>query len=304
MDYKKIFMGLLSTALKLDEGQIAELIDETGEDVNEDSILAKVLAVDTARVNKLAPKKGMTYQDGYSKALAETMTKFEKELRETYGLTSETKGLDLVAEILSQQTTDTPATEDAVKKHPAYINMQREFKRQLDAAKAEGTSAVEAVKTQFAKEKAGVVIRDRGLKHLSGLNPNLPEDKEIAEFQLAAFFDAIHKAYDFDLQGEDIIVNTKEGQVATDAHGHNVEYNDVIADYGLKFFGAKKNNGGNAPGNKNDSRQSAPPKKGYPAGVQRPTTFDAAVAMSRDPKFTLDERRAILDQWEADNPGK
>ena len=98
---KTIITGLLSKAYNFDNGKIAELIKDGETELSEDQqkeILQKLLDEDAKRVEAI--KKSVdtkpAFQDGFKKAQGEILKKFEKDLKEKFGLESDKMGLELV----------------------------------------------------------------------------------------------------------------------------------------------------------------------------------------------------------------
>lgn len=305
MDYKKILMGLLSTAYKLDNGAVVDLLNESDENVTEDTIQTAIVQLDSARIAKLNQgKPGQTYQDGYKKGKSESLTNLEKELKGIYGIESEKTGAELVADIIAgntQTTEGTKLTDDDVKKHPVFLQMQRLLKQEKDAAIAAAKTEVETIQKQHTAEKVFESVKAKALKKLAGLNPILPENAEIAS-NLQEVYASSFKDYDYQLDGENVIVLKKDGTIAVDAHGNNIELDDLATANASKFFVFQKNNGGNNSGNRRENEQVDKNKiPGYPAGITKPKTVEELTAVINNKKYSLADRDIVLATWEAEN---
>src|SRR6188768_3765851 len=156
MDYKKILTGLLSTAYKMDNGAVVDLLNENDESITEDTIQTAIVQLDSARIAKLNQgKPGQTYQDGYKKGKSESLTNLEKELKGIYGIDSDKTGAELVADIIAGNTTTTEGaklTDDDIKEHPVFLQMQRVLKQEKEAAIAAAKTDLENVQRQHSAE--------------------------------------------------------------------------------------------------------------------------------------------------------
>jgi hypothetical protein len=304
MDYKKILTGLLSTALKLDNGAVADLLNEENSENTEDTILSAIVQLDSTRISKLtAGKPGQTYQDGYKKGKSESLTNLEKELKGIYGIESDKTGAELVADIISGNTTSTEGTkltDDDIKKHPVFLQMQRVLKQEKDAAVAQAKTEVENIQKQHNSEKTFETVKSAALKKLASLNPILPENAEIAANLQEVFANSL-KDYDYQLDGDNVIILKKDGTMATDKHGNNIELDDLVTANASKFFVFQKNNGGQNSGNKNDDDKKSNKQPGYPSNIVKPKTFEEVTKIINDKSIPLADRDTVLSTWEAEN---
>jgi hypothetical protein len=305
MDYKKILTGLLSTALKMDNGAVAELLNEENSENTEDTILSAIVQLDTTRISKLTTgKPGQTYQDGYKKGKSESLTNLEKELKGIYGIDSDKTGAELVADIIAGNTTTTEGaklTDDDIKKHPVFLQMQRVLKQEKEAAIAAAKTDLENVQRQHSAEKTFESVRNKALAKLEGLNPILPENPEIAR-NLKDVFASSLKDYDYQLDGDNVIVLKKDGSIAVDAHGNNVELEDLVTTNASKFFVFQKNNGGNNSGSRKENEGVDKNKlPGYPAHITKPTNIEEVTAIINNKEYKLADRDIVLATWEAEN---
>jgi hypothetical protein len=301
MDYKQIITGFLSKTLKMDDGAVAELLNENGENVTEETILSALLAKDSARILAAGPKAGQTFQDGYKKGKSESLTNLEKEVKELYGFESDKTGAELVADIIaSASSKDKDLNDENVLKHPKYIEMVRNMKRDIETAKNEGNTALEALKKTYASEKTFDSVKSRALRKLDGLNPILPANADVAAKQKEWFVKSLDE-YVFEQQGDNIIVMKKDGTVAVDNHGHNVEFDDLITNAAKQFFEFKANNGGKSPGNNNDEAGKGKTVKGYPTTIPKPTSYEHFSQLVADKQYKHEDRMQLADAYEAEH---
>lgn len=310
MDYKKIITGLLSKAYKLDDGKIAELLKD-GEDITEDTVIAALLSEDSTRVTTIKKSTDTSgkFQEGYAKAKKEERANYEKEIREKYGIESETAGIELIDEVITTKVGEQGAgkkgeiTEDDVKKHSVYQTLEAKYKKDLKAKETEWQTKLSEVETKYKTETTFKSVETKALAALDGLKPVLPGNPEIAANQKQWFIGAL-KNYEFDLQDGDRIVVMKDGKVLDDGHGNSLEFNDLVKSTASKFFEFQKNNGG---GNAGNSNENTPPAGGgsgdYPAGIKKPTNLDELSAILNDTSIKIADRNKVAEVYEAENSG-
>lgn len=309
MDYKKIITGLLSKAYKLDDGKVAELLQD-GEEITEDTVLAALLSEDSNRVLQIKKSQDTSgkFQEGYAKAKKEERANFEKEIQEKYGITSEVTGTELIDEIItlkseSGQGKKGEVTEDEVKKHPVYQTLESRYKKDLKAKDTEWETKLNEVESRHRTEATFKTVESRALATLDGLKPVLPGNPEIAANQKSWFVGAL-KDYQFDLQDGDRVVVMKDGKVIEDGHGNSLEFGDLVKQTAARFFEFQKNNGGGNSGNDNQNPAGGGSAgNDYPSGVQKPKNLDELAVVLKDNTIALADRQKIAEVYEQENSG-
>lgn len=302
MNYKELITGLLSRAYKMDDGKIAELLQDGKEDVKPDDVLSEILTLDASRVENIKKNIDVSgkFQEGYAKAKKEEREAFEKEIREKYGIESDKIGTDLIDSIITDRLSKVDKkgklTDDDIIRHPVYQDLESRYKTDLKKKDEEWMTKVEEIQTNHKMEKTFSVVKDKGLNLLDSLNPVLPSNPEIASNQKGWFLNAL-KDFDFDLQ-EDRIVVMKEGKVVTDQHGNSLDFPDLIKSTASKFFEFRQNNGGSNSGNNNDGQQQS---SGYPAGVTKPKNIEELNQVLRDTNISVEDRQIIAEVYEKEN---
>lgn len=310
MDYKSIITGLLSRAYKMDDGKIAELLQD-GENITEETVLAALLTEDSTRVTALKKASDTTgkFQEGYAKAKKEERANFEKEIREKYGIESETTGTELIDELITTKAGEQgggkkgEVTEDEVKKHPVYQNLETRYKKDLKAKDTEWETKLNEVEGRFKAETTFKTIESRALATLDGLKPVLPGNPEVAANQKRWFVQAL-KDYQFDIQDGDRVVVMKDGKVVEDGHGNSVDFGDLVKQKASKFFEFQKNNGGGNAGNSNQQQSGGGAGSGdYPTGVTKPKNMDELSVIMRNNEIPLADRQKVMEVYEQENSG-
>ena len=309
MDYKKLLRALLSKAYKLDAGQLDELLaEETDKDgtktpVTFEELEKKLLDTDKTRVVTLTtPKAGSTYQDGFAKGKKESLTAFEKEVKDKYGVDADLLGIELIdAVVTAKATTGGTLTDDDVKKHAVYVARERELKTELKNKTTELEGKITEKEKEFTKKQNLGIIKDKAWGVVSKLNPLLSKTAEVAQTQKNTFLAAL-EANEYDLQetGPVILV---DGKAKTDDHGNIVSFDDFVTGNAKRFFDFENNNGGSNGGNDNNDHKGGGQggAKAYPAGVTKPKTMEDLVKVLNDKTIKVDDRVIVQEVWDKEN---
>lgn len=309
MDFKKIITGFLSRAYKLDDGKLAELLKDGEDGITEDDAITALLELDSTRVATIKKATDTTgkFQEGYAKAKKEERENFEKEIRERFGIESDTTGVDLIDEIVTTKAEKGgkkgEVTEDDVKKHPVYQTLETRYKKDIKAKEDEWQAKLTEVETKYKSENTFSTVKSKALTLLDGLKPVLPGNPEIASNQKQWFIGAL-KDYQFDIQDGDRVVVMKDGKVVEDGHGNSLDFTDLVKTTASKFFEFQKNNGGSNAGNSNEQTPAGGGGGGdYPAGVKKPTNLDELSAILNNQEIKLADRQKVAEVYEAENSG-
>lgn len=303
MDFKTIITGLLSKAYKLDQGEIDQLL-ESGENITEETVIGKLLERDTKRVSTLKGDATGKFQEGYAKAKKEERAAFERELKEKLEVDSELTGVELVEHIVAVKSPEagkgkkTEITEDDVKKHPVYQGLETKYKRDLKAKDEEITTKLSELTTKYQKEETFNAVKAKALTLLDGLNPILPGSSQVAQNQKNWFLNQL-KDKEYEIQGDRVVV-MKDGKVLEDEHGNSVDFDTFVKTNAADFFEFKKSSGGANPG-QNQQQQQQQQEVTYPAGINKPKTFEDLEKLMNDPAIKTDDKIIISDTWDREN---
>lgn len=302
MELNKIITGLLSKAYKMDEGKIAELLKD-GEGITEDSVLAKLLELDAARVSKLKTSGDSTgkFQEGYAKAKKEERAAFEKEIKEKYNLDSDSTGLDLVGEVVTANAGEGKTkeiTENDVKVHPVYQALETRMKKDLKAKDAEWQTKLTDVETKHKKEATFGTVQEKALTILNGLKPVLSQNPTVAANQKRIFAESL-KGFDYNIQEDGKVVILKDGQVQTDSHGNTLDFEELVKGNATNYFDFQQNNGGGNSGNNNNDGGSG--NAGYPAGITKPKNIEELSKILDDETIKLEDRLKVSEVFEEEH---
>lgn len=303
---KTIITGLLSKAYNFDNGKIAELFKDGETELSEDQqkeILKKLLDEDAKRVEAI--KKSVdtkpAFQDGFKKAQGEILTKFEKDLKEKFGLESDKMGLELVEELVSKKSEGGQGgdlTEDAIKRSKVFQDMESNLKKQITTVKTEYETKINEIQDGYKAEQTFSNVSQKALQIFNGLNPILPQNKTVADNQVKFFVNTL-KDFKFDVQDERIVVMDKDGKVLEDGHGNSRSFEDIVKETASGLFEFRANNGGSGSGNGGQGQGGS--GSSYAGNV--PKTFEELEKVMSDTSISIEDRSNIMAEYEKAQKG-
>ena len=305
---KTIITGLLSKAYNFDNGKIAELFKDGETELSEDQqkeILQKLLDEDAKRVEAI--KKSVdtkpAFQDGFKKAQGEILTKFEKDLKEKFGLESDKMGLELVEELVSKKSEGGQGgdlTEDAIKRSKVFQDMESNLKKQIKQTETDFQNKINEIQDGYKAEQTFSNVSQKALQIFNGLNPILPQNKTVADNQVKFFVNTL-KDFKFDVQDERIVVMDKDGKVLEDGHGNSRSFEDIVKETASGLFEFKANNGGSGSGNGGQQGQGGSGSSSYAGNV--PKTFEELEKVMSDTSISIEDRSNIMAEYEKAQKG-
>ena len=303
---KTIIMGLLSKAYNFDNGKIAELFKDGETELSEDQqkeILQKLLDEDAKRVEAI--KKSVdtkpAFQDGFKKAQGEILTKFEKDLKEKFGLESDKMGLELVEELVSKKSEGGQGgdlTEDAIKRSKVFQDMESNLKKQIKQTETDFQNKINEIQDGYKAEQTFSNVSQKALQIFNGLNPILPQNKTVADNQVKFFVNSL-KDFKYDVQDERIVVMDKDGKVLEDGHGNSRSFEDIVKETASGLFEFKANNGGSGSGNGGQGQGGS--GSSYAGNV--PKTFEELEKVMSDTSISIEDRSNIMAEYEKAQKG-
>lgn len=307
MNYKLIITGLLSKAYKMDDGKIAELLKDGQENINEEEVLQALLANDTERIAQINQRGEGKFQDGYKKGKKESLEELERLAKEAHQIESDKTGLELINAIVEAKAkasgkAKADITEEDVKKHPAYLSLDKKYKDDMTAKEQEVQNKLDEFKKAQKQEQDLATIKGKAREILTGLEPDLPNDQTVANNQLDWFLQTVAGAkYEINEAGQ-IILLDGEGKVQMDAHGNVRDFSEHVKETASKYFVFKQNNGGQGAGNKGAGvAGGANNPAGYPAGITKPKTFEELQAIVNNQEIKVEDRQAVMKIWQEEN---
>jgi hypothetical protein len=238
----KSLIAYFSTTLGRENDSVASLFNEDGSLV--DNAIEQLKTWDKERVEKLREKDKNTFDNGYKKAQSEITKRVERQLKEAFDYDGDETGEELFDKITEHAKTTAasngkPITDDDVKKHPAFIALEKQAKKDLQAAKDEAEKALTDYKGEVTKKEKFATVAEKAIALIKAKKPILPSDETKASTRLKR--DVLDPLTDYNYEiaaNGDIVVLDKEGKRVEDAHGNAVKFDDFvvnIASQGIDF---------------------------------------------------------------------
>lgn len=266
---KELITAFLAKTLNMAPESVAELLYKKSDDgatlteeIQEDALNA-LLKLDSERVGKLKPDTKTLFDNGYKKAQAEVSEKWEKMIREKFGIEADVTGEDLVMTAHQMASKPPKQADDQVKAHPLYLQLEKKYQADLEAAKSEGQKALEEFKTGVERRNRLSAVQQEARKYLLSRKPVLSSDATKQENQIGLFLQQF-EGYDFEPLKDGGFLPMKDGKRIENEHGHPVDLKtlaDKVADsyFDFQVQDAKGNGGnGNPPGGAGTGSGKAP----------------------------------------------
>lgn len=266
---KELITAFLAKTLNMAPESVAELLYKKSDDgatlteeIQEDALNA-LLKLDSERVGKLKSDTKTLFDNGYKKAQAEVSEKWEKMIREKFGIEADVTGEDLVMTAHQMASKPPKQADDQVKAHPLYLQLEKKYQSDLEAAKSDGQKALEEFKTGVERRNRLSAVQQEARKYLLSRKPVLSSDATKQENQIGLFLQQF-EGYDFEPREDGGFLPMKDGKRIENEHGHPVDLKtlaDKVADsyFDFQVQDAKGNGGnGNPPGGAGTGSGKAP----------------------------------------------
>lgn len=256
-------MGFLGKALNMSIEQLSELLYKKGEDGSitdepVDDMEEVLLQLDAKRVSNLKGDPKKFRDEGYQRAQREVSEKYEKIIRDTFGIKDEATGDDLVkAAFLAAKANDMPA-EEKVKRSPIYVELERKYNEDAQRWKREKEDAVNGVKAEIERANKLQKVKSLAREMLMSLNPVLPPSQAAQERQISVFLSNLDR-FGFDTDDKGNIIALVEGEARKeDAHGHPYDLARFVKEEAEQFFSLQAQTPREGGGNKNELNPTKP----------------------------------------------
>jgi len=241
---KQFILGLLTETLNKSDGELAELLyqkSDEGEETLKEGALDEVKKLFEEKFQKIktdSETKLKTVQDDFhKKGKKEALEKLESDIREKYGLESESEGIELVDEVIEKfKQVDTKLTPDKVKLTPTYLESEKEWRKQLKELEKTKNSEIENLKTEFQKEETWKAVDGFIEKQLATLKLVYPKNPEAALTQKELFKKQFQE-YDYQLSEDgDEPIPIRDGKRVEDRFNNPVKFSQLISERASKHF--------------------------------------------------------------------
>lgn len=295
---KELLFGVLTKTLNKSEQEITDLLYQKAEDSDElilkDGALEETLDIDASRVKTIQanvkPSK-KTLDDQYSRGKKESLTEFEKEVREKYGLETEKQGIELIELAVNSQVKSKPKlTDDDVKKHDLYLALEKDRVPKEDYEKLK--EEFDQFKQNQDKAEKFREIRKSVIIELEKLNPILSDNAEVRQTRQDDFLSKFEK-YDYQIGENSDPLVLENGSRKEDKHGNPIVFKDFVKDIASLNYDFKVQEGKGNAGNEGKSDAVTPDFK----VPENDAEYAKMIQNEPDPA----KRILISDAWEAKN---
>lgn len=304
MDIKEILLKLVAKQNGISEDAAAELLYQKSEDDDTVMVLKKdalktLLEKDKDRVAKLKTTevdKTKIYDEAYADAKKEILPKAEAKLAKKYGIEGDSFKLDkLVADIVSKETEGLQGDkldENAVKKHPLYLTLERESKEAIESLTATHEEALNKVKSDYTRTETVTDVKGKVLSFFDKLNPVLSSDAKKAVNQREDFATSFSNKYNYEKQEDGSYLVLEGDKRVEDEHGTVLTLDKLVERDASRTFDFAVQNPKGGAGNEDGS--------GKGGKIDIPESEDAyndAILEANTPE----ERAEITAAYEAAN---
>jgi len=227
---KKKILEFLAKTLNMPAEEVTDLYNTGDEnDISEDAYKT-LLEKDKERVKELRDK-------GYSKATKEQRSAYEKEIKEAYKLESDKVGLELISELVETKTANPKSiSEDAVKKHPLYVALEKSKEAIKDEVSKEWQTKLDAKEKEYTQKENAAKAKELHYQTFKELGIAFSSDEKKAANQMKMLAELINQGKAFEFVEGTVIVTDSEGKPLEDEHGNKIKYKDLVKSVALEYF--------------------------------------------------------------------
>jgi hypothetical protein len=267
MDKKlKMILAAMAKVTGLSKAEIEAKLafDENTDDVAFQAAVDEVLDVHAEAVKK---KTGTDFGDGHKKGKSDTLTDLETQLRDKFpNVKSTAKGIALIEQIVAETSKPNgdPAKldDEAVKKHPLYLQLEKDSQKAIEDAKKEGETKLKEVQDGLKKQGFYAEFEKQAMAEFDALKPILGEKPEAAAKRREVFRkDLKNIPHEFDEKGNYILLDPENKEKRKeDKFGKPAKLADSVKeladDHGFEYQVAtpRTSSGTGKPGDKADDK--------------------------------------------------
>lgn len=244
-------MHVMTKTTGLSESELREKIYD-GENLldNASEILINLDADRVSAIKTSVEKnidKTKLFDDAYNKATLKEREKFEKKFKEATGFESDKQGLELVQAWGETLKEGTQITDDDIKKHPKYLELERGLSGNHKEVLATLQKDFDTYKRTVERDATMSGVLDKIETVFMSLNPVLSSDPIKAKNQKDLFFEQF-KNYEYgEADGKHFLM--EDGKRKEDEHGHAIYLDTLVSNLTNQFFDVKvqdqRDNAGN-----------------------------------------------------------
>lgn len=265
---KNLISDLLSKTLGRKADEIMPLLTE--ENIGE--ALNTILSWDGVRVDGFKKKEAAAFEMGYKKATVEQLSKFEQNFKEKFQFDSTKTGLDLIEDYIKSKAGDKVITDEQVKSHPVYTNLEKSIKTIEKRLNEDWEKKYNGLISEQKRKEVLSTVMKEARAHLEGLNPVLPEDSNLKSNQLS-WFDKELQDMQYELRENadktaSIFILDKDGKRLENQHGHPKDFKEFVSDIASKYWQFSKTQKRSAHNPTTPAGQSGGEQKQWQSKIQ------------------------------------
>lgn len=268
---KQTINAFIGRTLNLPAEEVAALFKADGdEETFSETALDSLLKHDATRVQNFTSKNQEFFDNGFKKAQKEALSKFEKDIKEKFGVSEDKQGLDLIESVVMAKikAQGGELDEEKIKRSDVYLKTVERLQKEKEEAITEAGNKYKALEQSVNNEKIHTNIRTAAKEIILSLNPILPEGKTAdgkskADIQINKLIDELITSHQFEIKGEKILI-INDGKVLTDPHGNIVDFKNYVSEKAGLMWDFKEGQERKGTGNNNDGDDKGEgAKKGY-----------------------------------------
>jgi hypothetical protein len=261
---KELLEKFIGKTLNIPAEEVATLMFEKVDDkeVIKADALESLLEKDKARIAKFVEDRKTQFDNGYKKAQAETLSKFEKEIKEKFGVAEDKQGLELIESIVAENIKGQGGEldEEKIKRSKLYLDTVSKLNKEKEEAIAAEAKKFNDLETSIKKQTIFKTISDKAKEKLKELNPILPEGKtndgkSKSDIQIERFLRELEMEYNFELKDDKILISDKEGKLLETPQHYPVDFNELVKEKASALWDFKQGEDRSGTGNKNNGNQ-------------------------------------------------
>ena len=252
MELKQFLLEFAGKTLNKPADELAEALFQMSDDNTEaikPDALDSLLSFYQNHIQTIKADTSKKFDDGYSKGKSETAKQWEKRLREKFAVESDKNGDDLISDILSAIEKKGDVDDTKVKRHSAYLNLEKQMREQIEALQAAKEQEVTAIKSQFERRDRWEKAKDLILKEFVSLNPDLGKDEAKKQNRLNWFLKEF-EGLDYQFEGDQILILEGDKR-KEDNLGHAYDLKRLVREKAEPIFDFVKQDEKGSAGNKN-----------------------------------------------------
>lgn len=297
MEYKEVLFELLRIQLNKSDAEVAELISNSDGTLKDDA-LELLKTQDAERVKSLKELATSRFDDGYKKAQKEVLDNLEKQIKEKTGSASDKKGLDLIEDVINEKVSAASKadgiSDDKVKRHALYLDLEKKLKTEVDSKEKEWKEKFDKRESEIKRSETNQKVASEINKIVDELRPVFSTDATRAAQQRKDIAEAILKTNFEEVNGEYLPLKEDGSGRMEDSHGHAVKLKSLVSDFVTSRYDLSKAEERSSAGNQNKATESA-----YKGAM--PKTEAEYVKLITDDKIPVEERSAIQEAWKKQN---